>query len=487
MASLGQKHLPSPITPSRSSVSRFLSWDGELAFARRRTLVRLIARLFPFTAPATHKDPPAATWRLWHRAHIPPYVVRQLRWWPGRQRTIIECVFEGFTIATRGAIDTKVPLRDGERSRVSFDEFWPLLECIEELAVHTHADNHEAFAAAVAGFAAAADDETVQAQIGWVVNELLERTAPEQALAVTVADELLDSEASASREALRTLVAYKQRKAQEPDPAIDLIATKITATTPLLPRPAALALSDRCDRQRGELLGAAESIGTQVHYDVTHALRAEAITDADAAAMAAGVARACAPLLAAATARSGVDGVIALAAVRLVLRQFCAALLRPTTDEDPVASSERQWPCAARITESLCTALMQQCEAGISGFVLVEALETVRDKRTADTARAMAAFMGRARGQLDAGIAVCICEGVEDQFQGCASNALPPDLKMPRFRWWRGRWRGIGSSKTVGQIGVFWETAPRAFRRKAHDVPRWMNVRLALRRRWSWR
>jgi hypothetical protein len=461
-----------------------------LAIARRRTLVHLIARLFPIRAPSTHRDRSAAAWRLWHRAHIPPYVVRQLRWWQGRQQTIIECVFDGLAAAAQGAVDVTVPLGEGERSRVSFDEFWPLLECIEELAVHTHVANHGAFAVALADFAAAIDDEAVQAQVGWVVNELLERTAAEQALAVNIADALLASEAVASVEALRTLVAYKREKVgedDEPDPAIEAIAKKVAERTPIIALPATLALSTRCDERRTELFQLANAIGAQVRADVVYSLETKTISEATAAAVAGQVTSACEPLLTIATVRSGIDGVIALAALRLVLRQFCSALLRPPSDTAAQPDSARTWPGADLVTQSLCTALMQRCEANTSGFVLVEALETVRDKRTEDTARAMAAFVGKAHGQLDSGIAVCICEGIEEQLQGRSSSEPPAKVPMPRFRWWRGRWRASRSSKTLGPIGVFWETAPLSFRRRVHDVPRWMNVRLALRRRWSWR
>jgi hypothetical protein len=457
------------------------------AAARSATRVELVARLFPITEPATKDDRSAAAWRIWHRAHLPAYAVRALRWWPGRQRAIIESIFLGLTIAVRRATE-KPGIQSSDRSRISFDEFWPVVECVEEMAVCTATANHEVFASALTRLAATANDETVQAQLGWVVNELLERTASEQKLGLYIGLALLKSEAAGSREAIKTLIAYKDEKGGEPDPNMEKLAAAAKAVS-VLAAPNDRAFAEACTGRRRQMLEDSARHATIRVNKIVSALRDGDSDNDRTRASAADIANACDPLLAGATAHSGVDGIIGLASLRLVLRRLCKELPTETSESAmDVKPTGAAGAAPISLAEDVCAAIMRRFQDGVPGFVIIESIESVRDHRPGDAARAMAAFLGSVSGQLDPGIAVCICEGVEDQL-----NTLDEDAgavsRQARFAWrrgdqtpWRAAWHAPATVRGLGQIQVFWQTtAPWFGKKRLHDVPQWMNLRLGLR------
>lgn len=456
------------------------------ALARRAAIVELVMRLFPITTPKKREDRLKSLWRLWHRVHLPPYAARVCRLWPARQRRVIECTFLGLKAAVSRALErAEQPSEAG--SRLSFDEFWPILECIEELAVHTHPLNQTAFADGLADLATSINDETVQAQVGWLVNELLERTEPERALGLAVGRSLLKSDAVASHEALRTLIEYKRLKHEDEaseqastseklDPYIEKLAED--SGVPQLLTPTTSAFTASCDARRDEVLRVdAREIARQVQTIATEVTTQVGVEQKTVIGKAMEIAALTDPLLKSGHLRSGVHGIVSLAALRLVLRRVCVSVREP----DAPSKAAIEPSSTSILIRGVCDALMARRADDSAGFIIIEAIESIRDERPGDAADAMARFLGKAAGQLDPGIAVCICEGVEDHLTKIEPAQRAESVRHVRFRRRRGSWRSADSKGLLGGIETFWTLVTASLQGPADDVAHWMNGRLGLR------
>jgi hypothetical protein len=426
---------------------------------------RLIQKLFPIGVDASDVK---QLWRAWHRVHIPAYVMMETRDNPERQSGFIKALFDGLATSTSRVIESRRHEGDVATSWITFDEFWPVVECLEEAAVHTHPANNELFASHLSRFAMSCLDETVHAQLGWVVNELLERSPHEVILGQCIAA-TLSARSSSAREALNTLVEYKRIG----HGSLQGDALQLAEVVRGVDRIAVLQDSDyheRCEEQRATVLtfkvkqvnGRIDAAMTANPGDIVH------ITG-----------QGCDEILLGAGPCSGVHGIIALAAVRLVLRHLC----RQLEEVGPVTASQ--------IAQDACRWLMARADTGrVPAFLVIESAESIRDHRTSDAAEAMASFLKSNPGALDPGIAVCISEGIEDGLfetsegendtlkrERLADAIFVPDVEC--------RWRVPNVDSKLDDIRVFWRDAAESLQQNAierDDVPRWMNTRLDLRR-----
>jgi hypothetical protein len=134
---------------------------------------------------------------------------------------------------------------------------------------------------------------------------------------------------------------------------------------------------------------------------------------------------------------------------------------------------------------------LRRAAAGIiPAFLVVESAESIRDSRSGDAAEAMIDFMRIGAGFLDPGIAVCMCEGVEDGLYE-TRNGEERDLAVQRLRdacFMRANDAWVASSipKSTHDIRVFWRDALDAMKHndlRRDQVAHWSNCRLEIRRR----
>jgi len=460
------RHIVSRESPDTSTVRDVAR---VMAASRPESGAKLIAKLFPIAiADPSDMD---QLWRTWHPVHIPAYVLMATRNDPKSQRSVIESLFEGLTGSVHRVLESRRREGDGCVSWISFDEFWPVVECLEEAAVHTSPDNNDLFASRLANFATRCVDETVHAQLGWVVNELLERSPAEARLGHRIAATLA-SRSSAAREALNTLVEYKRiaHKTLEGD-ELELHKTLlgVDRITLLQDR----KYHDDCETLRTKIL---QSQVQEKTAQIEDAIQRRASDIAEITG------KGCDEILAEAGPRSGVQGVICLAAVRLVLRDLCWRL-KALEKDDPIVASA--------IAQDTCRWLMRDAVTGkVPAFLVIESAESIRDARSGDAAKAMAAFVMSSPGTLDPGVAVCISEGIEDGLYyvdaAGAVKMLKERLADARFdRDPERRWRVPNTSPKLNDIRVFWRDAAESLQHNAierDDMPHWMNVRLDLRR-----
>lgn len=465
-----------------------------LALAPARHIEAATLRLFRGAADLELQD----RWRRWHRVHIPAFAFRVAAPNRSRQERLLRAMFAGFRQAIAG-YDGRVPSERREHERraaaITFDSLWPFVETVEELAVHCRLDLHALFAAEMTRTAMAIDDETLHVVCAWAVNELLERTPNERALGCTIARDLMQNGPPASAEGLRIVRDLYER-----------------------------VVHDRQSRKPKEREAAFFAVLDSVNMDWT-AVRSEARTwkeerkrvlhtEADAAfgafekalgksfdsvdsAPERSSARACAAvllecsheLLAEATKLSALAGVRALAALRFVFRRSCTAAATssrrafpPETADERTSKRAREW--YAEFIEHLCALFMFRVrEPSVSAFLTIEAMEPIRDRASAEVATAMAQFVGNIAGKLDAGIAVCICEGVEEAVVDPRSMHVSEDFY---FVYRDGRWTNAERETTAAcppsPIARFWpECAKRLNAHGTPDVAHWMNLRLELR------
>jgi hypothetical protein len=442
-----------------------------LAVSRRPSRARLIAKLFPIALEDTSDT--KQLWSAWHRVHIPAYVMMRTRDDRERQAGVIESLFDGLTTSVRTVLERRRRDGDGLASWITFDEFWPVVECIEEAAVHTCPTNNDLFATQVAQFATRCVDDTVHAQLGWVVNELLERSRAEATLGLCIA-KTLAARSIAARESLYTLIAYKRIKhglfdeeTLEGDAkALEDVLKNVDSVSLLQ----ATDLHEHYEQQRRAVMREqAESVTRRIEDALGSPL--------DHLVRIAG--SGCDEILTKATPCAGVDGVIALAAVRLVLHRMCE-FIEPF---DP--------PVASAVARGVCRWLMVRADAGkVPAFLVIESAESIRDDRSRDAAVAMASFLKSNPGSLDPGIAVCITEGVEDGLYEDDDHGTIAEkrarLRDARFtRDPERRWSVANMDPQLGDIRAFWRDAAEALQEntiRRDDVPHWMNVRLDLRR-----
>jgi hypothetical protein len=135
------------------------------------------------------------------------------------------------------------------------------------------------------------------------------------------------------------------------------------------------------------------------------------------------------------------------------------------------------------IAENVCRWVMRRgISPGASRFIAIESMESIRDHRPVDAARAMFAFLAEDIRSLDPGIAVCICEGIEDSAgKPCAEAMLAQSRFVPR----NGSWGAMPIGENVADVRVFWRKMGQRLQEggvKGEDLPNWMNLRLDLRR-----
>jgi hypothetical protein len=306
------------------------------AFLADRTesaCIELVGRMFLIPVATGRRT--TALWSIWQRAHVPSYAICARKTDPAKQQVLLRSIMTGL----KNAVVASVALR-ATRSRdealgvttttdealLDFDEFWPVVECVEQLAVHVHPENKQEFSTGVARLAAAGD-VTAQVQLAWVVNELLERSAEEQALGRAVAVALgTERGARHARAGLQTLVAYKRTKdrteSEEAD-SIDKVDTFIGQQEKIFLDASSSVVRHVLTEQRKPVEAAIGGVTSDLFADGD--LSGLAVERAAVA-----IGKACDQLISAGTPRSGLQGIAALAAVRLTLRNFCGDLKRRT-------------------------------------------------------------------------------------------------------------------------------------------------------------
>lgn len=443
-------------------VARWLSW------APSAHVEATILRLFRAGADVEDRD----RWQRWHRVHLPGFIVRAAKKRKTLQERVLRSVFSGL----RGAIDTmKRPTQAEQAAPVAraltFDALWPFSETVEELAVHCRRDLHPLFASEMTQTAARIDDEALQVVCAWVVNELLERGEDERALGGVIATELAENGPPTSAEALRILralyAAVVKSRGHEKAPETALFAA--LKGTPVEPS-ATDSMPDESP------FGA--SWDTVVYHMLIDVRMPSGWTEEDGQKTARSIFAACGEMLATQDDASGLEAARTLAALRFAFREVC------------IAARESLKPVAfAAFVRQLCKLLMERvANPRVSAFLTIESMEPIRDKAPADVAAAMAAFVSRAAGRLDPGIAVCICEGVEDGREPTAAHARENQFYFVRKdqKWLSGSEpRPKLTSDADGpeeRIERFWrDCGESADPKPIADLAQWMNLRLELR------
>jgi hypothetical protein len=384
---------------------------------------------------------------------------------------------------------------------LDFDEFWPIVECIEQLAIHIdlskrdHAEisvNEQEFGRGVARLAAAGD-QTAQVQLAWVVNELLERSDDEQALGRAVATGLArEAGVQHARGALQILAAYKKAKVSKDAVLLDASIAKTEAFTLDREEVFREKTQEIVDRV---IVGQQIVVERKVKGTTTELFEADDFSESSVERAAIAIGKACNLLLVKATPRSALEGIAALAAVRLTLSALCDDLKGHT---ELVKKEGPPVLVASLLAQGVCRWLMEEFGHGrVSGFIVVESMESIRDARPGDAAEAMFEFLQRGRSSLDPGIAVCVAEGIEDELYKAEeadakyseAERLRRAIERRRVLLAHARFepQGGGWSSPVGEdindIRRFWRISlPMFAGRQRQEIPKWMNLRLGLRR-----
>jgi hypothetical protein len=383
----------------------------------------LIGRMFVMRpAKATRGS---AQWSLWQRAHVPAYALCALKKRPKSQDVLLRAIMAGLRSAVAESIAIRRPSiqrtsADGDEVVLEFDEFWPIVECIEQMAVHVDEHNRHTFSAGVAQLAASGDI-TARVQLAWVVNELLERSAGERALGADVAGALgRESMARHAHAALRILAAYKRAKGEE------AVANVIEKIDPLIEQKEEAFLKSCGELARGLQKENLDSSERDVLDRVATLFEKNDFSETAIASAAAAIGKICDVFLNAGTSRSGLEGITALAVVRLTLRGMCHDLqdrIREMSSDAPAHIA------AFSLARAVCRWLMEGVGQGVSGFIVVESMESIRDHLPSAAAEAMNDFLKRGPTALDPGIAVCVAEGVEDELY----SEKPTDTPEEQF------------------------------------------------------
>jgi hypothetical protein len=277
---------------------------------------------------------------------------------------------------------------------VSFDDAWVVYEALEETAQVVAAGTPslgDRFAARVAAAVASIASPIVAGGLTWGVNELLERGPSSAALAIRVA---------------RALLA-------DPLPLVcDVMYTLTTLRRPLAD---ALAASGHSEVLAARAIAAraylSEADAAVTGLDASLALAGDAPLDLGA------LLAPLAPLLAKihAGARAPAEGILAMAAIKRPLACLCRAI------------GDR--PDREALVTGVCDAFLAPlAERGAcSAFLVVEALEVVRDVYPEETAAMMADRLVRVQPDVACGLGVCIAEGIEKEL------GADPARRPPRF------------------------------------------------------
>jgi hypothetical protein len=201
-------------------------------------------------------------------------------------------------------------------------------------------------------------------------------------------------------------------------------------------------------------------------------------TEEDGQKRARSIFAACGVMLAKQDDASSLQAARALAALRLAFRTVC------------IAARESLAPVAfAAFVRQLCKLVMERvANPRVSAFLTIESMEPIRDKAPAEVAAAMAAFVSRVAGRLDPGIAVCICEGVEEGREPTAAHERENQFYFVRKdqKWLSG---SVPPPKLISEasgpeerIERFWrDCGESADPKPIADLAQWMNLRLELR------
>jgi hypothetical protein len=412
-----------------------------IADARAATPARLMQRLLPIVTSSAGTSQ-QKIWRPWHRVHIPAYVLMKTRTNAQRQRGVITALFDGLTASVQKVMSDRGATGS---SCITFDEFWPVIECIEEAAIHTHSDNNDLFASRLATFAMRCNDETIHVQLGWVVNELMERSPQEARLGMRIASALA-ARSRFARESLHTLITYKRLLHDG-----HLEGSAATLEAELKRIDAMVVDEDRAawNSERKKILDQL----AQTHIDtITNALSSN---ETDVLRK---VAEATSAIFKGVGPSSGVKGVIALAAMRRILAVLAGKLKAMDSTLAP----------------NVCRVLMQAADDGkVPAFLVIEASESMRDRLAKETAQSMADFLRTNPGALEPGIAVCISEGIED---GLDQPGGDERLKHAVFE---------PMAPLPEDILIFWHSIaskPLSDPEQERNLKQWMEARLELRR-----
>lgn len=432
-------------------VARWLSW------APGAHIEATILRLFRNVSELEERD----RWRRWHRVHLPAFIVRAAKKKPARQERVLRSIFTGL----RASIDS---MREAAQSKqLTLDLLWPFVETVEELAVHCSVNLRDVFAAEMTHTAASIDDEALQTVCAWVVNELLERGEDELILGCAIATHLAQNGPPTSIEALRVVRDLYKRVAEDrghekKEETAFFEAIKGTRVE--------LRAGDEADRNyllrnapSAILESFAAAIGNREEEDVNQrgrALASHLMTD-------------CEDLFRAADNPSSLTGARALAGLRFTFRRVAKKKGedRLWDHEDPTV-----FPV---FVHHFCTQVMERVtNPRVSAFLTIESMEPLRDKAPAHVAKAMAEFVGRVP-RLDPGIAVCICEGVEE-----GKGATVTGKRENHYYFVRrgGRWLPGADAPEAAEVAFFWRwLAASQNPQRIADLAQWMNLRLELR------
>jgi hypothetical protein len=442
-------------------VARWLSWAPS-AHVEATTL-----RLFRAGADVEDRD----RWRQWHRVHLPAFIVRAAKHKQARQERILQSVFSGLRAAL---VTMKRPTQAEHATPVvhplTFDALWPFGETVEELAVHCRRDLHPLFASEITQTAAKLDDEAVRVVCAWVVNELLERGEDERALGAVIAKELAENGPPCCVEALRILralyLAVAKNRGHEKAPETALFAA-LKGTPVEQSAGDAMPEDSPLDARWGEV--------DNVLVDV---IVKKGTTEEEGREIAKATLAACSAMLAEQDDPSSLRAARGLAALRFTFRKVCIAARQ---NLPPVSF--------AAFVRHLCKLVMERvANPRVSAFLTIESMEPIRDKAPAVVAAGMAAFITRAAGRLDPGIAVCICEGVEEGREPEAAHERENQYYFVRKdqKWLPGsapHRKVISEDHGRGEgIERFWrDCGDSADPKRIADLAQWMNLRLELR------
>ncbi|MFT3764808.1 MAG: hypothetical protein QM820_04725 [Minicystis sp.] len=279
----------------------------------------------------------------------------------------------------------------------TLDAAWAILEALEEVAAVVARGPRtlrERFTEHVAAIARSIGDRTVAATIGWSCNEMLERGEASAALGVALAGTLLANDPPpVVRDVLSVLAELRPPLAQA------LAALELPASV-IPPTDGARAHLARARLTQDQLDGILRDAGSGPlePREVLAPL---------------------VPLLARIHDVTGdpADGVLAMAATKLPLARLCHALTsRPEQEREGLVTA---------IWAAFIAPLAERDDR--SAFLVVEALEGVRDAFPEVSCAAVAGALPSAPPRVAFGLGVCMAEGIEEELAG------DPSRRPPRF------------------------------------------------------
>jgi hypothetical protein len=324
---------------------------------------------------------------------------------------------------------------------LTFDQFWPTLETLEEIAAVVvsvdRAHDHGAadvFARSYAKLVSGSADPVVTCALAWGVNEFLERGDASEALGRRIAAELQAADATEQSACILAALTHLRGEIAAVAPQVSSLTNDARLLTASFDRLAAGGTEEL-----RVLLGA-------------HALPGKTKID-----LLPSVQRDCALL----ASREPLTGLLAMATMKRIVRE----LWRP---------SARNIAARDAFVREFCELLLGAAAEGkISSFLAIEAIEAVRDKAAPICVAQMLRYLPNASAALAQGIFVCIVEGYEERFAGEQQPVVPRFLLAPP------RYRKGAIALPLDKFGV-------AAARTASDVVhlcknlQWANGRFAL-------